>query len=95
MIPIHDLIGGWVNKFKNSFKLNKAPVDLRNEESNNKSQNLSGNEIRLDIIKDENKKISNHQNDNPKMVPILEMNQIKMNYDINEEKTKYHFQSNI
>jgi len=47
MIPIYDLIGGWVDKFKMTFKLNKTPIDLKNEESNNQSEQKNRDEVRI------------------------------------------------
>jgi len=95
MMPIYDLIGGWIDKFKNSFKLNKAPIDLRNEESNNHSNNQEGNEMRIYMKNNENNNISNYQNNNPKMVPVSGMNQIMINNNIYNENLKYHHPSNI
>jgi hypothetical protein len=90
MVPIYDLIGGWVDKFRSSFKLNKAPIDLRNEESNNHSQNQAPNEMRIDLNKNENNNLSNYQNNNPKMVQVSEMNQIRMSNQMYNESANYH-----
>ena len=94
MLPIYDLIGGWVDKFKSSFKLYKARIDLRNEESNNQSQNQAGNEIRSNENKNENNNISNYKNNYPKTVPVSETYQIEMDNQINNENAKYHHPSN-
>lgn len=94
MIPIYDLIGGWVDKFRQTFKLNKTPIDLRNEESNNQSRNELGNEMKMEMNKNENDNKSNHQNNNAKMVPVSEMNQIRMDNHNYKENAKYHNPSN-
>jgi len=94
MLPIYDLIGGWVDKIKHAFKLNKVPVDLKNEDTNNQSQNQNNrNDIRIDIdSSSNNNNISNSknkfQNNFSKIVPISGMNDnINNPYD---EKIKYH-----
>lgn len=95
MVPIYDLIGGWVDKFRQSFKLNKAPIDLRNEDSNNQSQNQQGIENRIEMNKNENNNISNHQNNNAKMVPISDMNQIRTNNQMYNQNARYQSPSNF
>lgn len=51
MMPIYDLISGWVDKFKNYFKLTKTAIDLKEEEKINQIKNLTGNDIILEVNK--------------------------------------------
>ncbi len=91
MIPINDLINGWVNKFKYAFKLNKDPTDLKNEEFNNQSENIIVNNLRFDLKKDvNNTNITNSKNNLSKIIPLSEINYSENREQNNSKYVKYH-----
>lgn len=65
MAPIHDLLGGFVERVKKSFRISKPITNLREEESNQNSHEIKLNnnnieEIRIDL--NDNFDMNNNRN---------------------------------